>query len=142
MVERINGMFAFVIFDRKKRRLFLARDRFGEKPLYYTHKPGLFAFASELSALACHPRVSRDIDPMALRKYLAYGYLPAPYALYEGCRKLPAGHHLTFDIASGAMRIKRYWQFRLDPDESLTEANEPTLVEECGACCRTRSAGG
>lgn len=130
MVERLNGMFAFAILDRRNRRLFLARDRFGEKPLYYAQAQGSFAFASELSALACHPRVSRDLDPVALRKYFAYGYLPAPHALYQGCRKLPAGHHLTLDIASGALRVKRYWQFRVEPNEGLSDADEPVLVEE------------
>jgi asparagine synthase (glutamine-hydrolysing) len=133
MVERLNGMFAFAIYDRKRRRLFLARDRFGEKPLYYAHKPDSFVFASELGALACHPHVSRNLDPAALRKYFAYGYLPAPYALYEGTRKLPGGHHLTLDLASGAVRIKCYWRFRLEPDESLDDTKEPALIEELQA---------
>jgi asparagine synthase (glutamine-hydrolysing) len=130
MVERLNGMFAFAILDRKNRRLFLARDRFGEKPLYYAQATGLFAFASELSALACHPRITREIDLVALRKYFAYGYIPAPHALYQGCRKLPAGHHLTLDISSGAACVQRYWQFRLEPNESLGDADEPALIEE------------
>ena len=133
IVERLNGMFAFAILDRRKRRIFLARDRFGEKPLYYAHEPGFFGFASELSALACHPRIAREIDPVALRKYFAYGYIPAPHALYRGCRKLPAGHHLTFDLPSGEVRIKCYWRFRLEPDDSLDDTKEPALVEELQA---------
>jgi asparagine synthase (glutamine-hydrolysing) len=131
--ERLNGMFAFVIYDRGHRRLFLARDRFGEKPLYYATAPGLFAFGSELSALIRHPGVGRSIDPTALRKFFAYGYFPAPFALYAGSRKLPGGHHLTFDLDSGTIAIKRYWRFTIEPDESLGKRGEDVLVEELRA---------
>src|SRR5262249_52092026 len=74
---RLNGMFAFAIYDRGARRLFLARDRFGKKPLYYTVGEGFFAFASELTALLRHPRVARSIDEISLRKFFAYGFIPA-----------------------------------------------------------------
>src|SRR5262249_18842246 len=67
--ERLNGMFAFAILDRPRRRLFLARDRFGEKPLYYAYRPGFFAFASELGALCCHPAFCPKVDLVALRKF-------------------------------------------------------------------------
>jgi asparagine synthase (glutamine-hydrolysing) len=95
---RLNGMFAFVVWDRPRRRLFAARDRFGEKPFYYAARPGFFAFASELSALIRHPAVDRTIDQRALQKFFAYGYIPAPNALYRGARKLPGGCSLTFDL--------------------------------------------
>ena len=85
---RLNGMFAFVIWDRPRRRLFAARDRFGEKPFYYTAVPGFFAFASELWALIRHSSVDRTIDQGALQKFFAYGYIPAPHALYRNTRKL------------------------------------------------------
>ena len=127
---RLNGMFAFAIYDRTKRRLFLARDRFGEKPLYYSHRPGLFAFASELKAMVRHPDVSRTIDIKALQKFFAYGFMPAPNALYLESRKLPGGCHLIFDIASGTVRIGRYWHFAITPDESLGDGSEATLAEE------------
>lgn len=130
---RLNGMFAFAILDRRRNRIFLARDRFGEKPLYYTAKRGLFAFASELTALAEHPGVSRSIDARALQKFFAYGYLPAPHAMLEGVRKLPGGHWLSYEPGSGALTEKPYWRFELETDESLTDADEPRLVEECGA---------
>ena len=114
---RLNGMFAFVVWDRPRRRLFAARDRFGEKPFFYTARPGFFAFASELSALIRHPAVDRTIDPRALQKFFAYGYIPAPNALYRGARKLPGGCSLTLDLADFSVREQRYWRFAIDADE-------------------------
>jgi asparagine synthase (glutamine-hydrolysing) len=127
---RLNGMFGFAIWDARRGRLFLARDRFGEKPLYYAARPGFFAFASELSALARHRTVGKTLDPRALQKYFAYGYLPGATALYAGTRKLPAGHHLTVDLAGGEPRVARYWRFRIEPDEALGERPEAELVEQ------------
>jgi len=127
---RLNGMFAFAVYDRMRRRLFLARDRFGEKPLYYGWRRGLFAFASELQAMTRHSHVGRAVNIRALQKFFAYGYLPAPNALYEHSRKLPSGCHLIFDIASEAIRIGRYWRFAIAPDESLDDRAEGALAEE------------
>jgi len=90
LAERLNGMFAFAIIDRQAGRLYLARDRFGEKPLYWSPVPGGIAFASELSALALHPNVSRSIDPRAPQKFFAHGFIPAPNALMQGASKLCA----------------------------------------------------
>jgi asparagine synthase (glutamine-hydrolysing) len=128
---RLNGMFAFAIFDRPGKRLYLARDRFGEKPLYYFHRPGLFAFASELGALALHPRVSARIDRRAVVKLFAYGYIPAPLALYEGAAKLPAGGWLKFDMESGGLQAGTYWTFRIEPDEARRDTG--ALAEELRA---------
>jgi asparagine synthase (glutamine-hydrolysing) len=128
--ERLNGMFAFAICDRARRRFFLARDRFGEKPLYCVQRPGLFAFASELPALCKHSGIAANIDIRGLQKLFAYGYIPAPLSLVEQVRKLPAGHHLTIDTRTGQGRAVSYWRFRLNPDESLGEKDEPRLVEE------------
>jgi asparagine synthase (glutamine-hydrolysing) len=130
---RLNGMFAFAIWDGTRQRLFLARDRFGEKPLYYAAQPGFLAFASELSALARHPSVSTALDLRALQKFFAYGYLPGATALYTGTRKLPAGHHLTLDLAGGEPRVVRYWRFRIESDETLGRRAEAGLVEELRA---------
>ncbi len=127
---QLNGMFAFAIYDRQRRRLFLARDRFGEKPLYYYARPGLFAFASELSALRRHRCFSGAADPRALQRFFAFGYLPAPSALYQGSAKLPGGHHLTLDLASGTYRTQCYWRFRLEADDSLCDDAEDRLAEE------------
>jgi asparagine synthase (glutamine-hydrolysing) len=136
--ERLNGMFAFAILDRPRRRLFLARDRFGEKPLYYARGPKLFAFASELAAVACHRGVNSQPSLLAMQKLFAYGYIPAPHALYEGSSKLPGGHHLTLEIDSGMIRVKSYWTFRIEAEESLEDTAEPRLVEEL-ACLLSRA---
>lgn len=128
--RRLNGMFAFAIYDLTRKRLFLARDRFGEKPLFYFQSPGLFAFASELGSLTQHRLIERRLDDRALQRYFLFGYLPAPTALYRGCFKLPPGSHLTLDIGKGQSTVSRYWQFLLNPDDSLTDESEDLLVEE------------
>ena len=133
LVDRLNGMFAFAIFDRNRRRLFLARDRFGEKPLYYCCHQSGFAFASELTALALHPAVSRTPSRRALQKYFAYGYIPAPLALLDGCAKLPGGCYLTYDLDHATMTVKQYWRFRIDVDASFDDKPETVLAEELRA---------
>jgi asparagine synthase (glutamine-hydrolysing) len=127
---RLNGMFAFVIWDRPRRRLFAARDRFGEKPFYYVARPGFFAFASELSALIRHPGIDPEIDPVALQKFFAHGYIPAPNALYRGVRKLPGGFSLTVDLDRFEARERRYWRFAIDADEQAPDQRIPDLTEE------------
>jgi len=119
MVDRLNGMWAFVIYDKTARRLFGSRDRFGKKPFYYHHAPsrGLFVFSSELDSLLLHPAVPRGISPVAVRKYFAYGYVPAPSAMTEGARKLPGGHSMSFDLKSGELKVWRYWSYQPAPEE-------------------------
>jgi asparagine synthase (glutamine-hydrolysing) len=128
--EKLNGMFAFAVYDRHHGRLFLARDRFGKKPLFYAQRPGLFAFASELTALSRHRAVGASLDPRSVRKLLAYQFLPAPNALYKGCRKLPGGHSLTLDVRSGEMTIRQYWKFRVEPTETVPGDAEKVWCEE------------
>lgn len=128
---RLNGMFAFAIFDRPRRRLFLARDRFGEKPLFYAAAGGLFAFASELTALVRHSRLrAATVDERAVQKFFAYGYIPAPTSLYRGCSKLPGGCQLAVDLDGGEPVVSRYWSFRVTPQGSLGDADEEALAEE------------
>jgi len=121
MVEHLNGMWAFVIYDKDAQRLFASRDRFGKKPFYYHHRPnrGSFVFASELDALLQHPEVPREISPQAVRKYFAYGYVPAPLAMTEGARKLPGGHALSFDVRTGDLRVWTYWSYQPEPEEGI-----------------------
>lgn len=128
--ERLNGMFAFAVYDRRNERLFLARDRFGEKPLYYSLTADAFVFASELSALTEHPSVDHSLSIRSLQKFFAYGYLPAPNAIFNGSRKLPGGHHLTFNINDGNICVAPYWQFRVAPDRNLERVPERELVDE------------
>ncbi len=104
-LERANGMFAFALWDGRDRELTLARDRVGEKPLVYLSRGRVFAFASELKALA--PWSDRRVDAAALDAYLALGYVPAPLAIFRDCRKLPAGHLLRY--RDGQISIQRWW---------------------------------
>jgi len=108
-VEHLNGMFAFVLYDAKRRRLFGARDRMGEKPLYFVHDGAFFAFASEAKALLQHPAVGREIDPRAAGLYLLFEHVPAPHAIYAGMNKLEAASAFIFDLESGALSVRRYW---------------------------------
>lgn len=118
-VMRLNGMWAFAIYDRTQRRLFCSRDRFGKKPFYYLLRRGTFAFASELGALRLHPLAPTRLSEPSLRKYYAYGYIPAPGTILEDVYKLPGGHSLTFDLTSRRLQIKKYWDFVIEPFESL-----------------------
>jgi asparagine synthase (glutamine-hydrolysing) len=115
-IERLNGMWAFALWDRAARRLLLSRDRFGQKPLYWAKRPGLFAFASELEALACHGGIERSVSRAALRKYFAYGFVPAPTSMLEGVEKLPAGCLLELTLPDATPHVRRWWTFRLEPE--------------------------
>jgi len=127
---RLNGMFAFAVYDSIHRRIFLSRDRFGEKPLYYTLQGGTFAFGSEVTALAAHGNLQFTIDRLGLQKFLAHGFTPAPNTIYAECRKLAAGHSASFDLNAWTLETRCYWRFALRPDESLSPADEPRLSEE------------
>jgi asparagine synthase (glutamine-hydrolysing) len=116
MVERLNGMWAFALLDRKQRRLLLSRDRFGEKPLYWAAQPGVFAFASELHALLAHGALRVERSRRALQKYFAYGFVPAPVTLFEGAHALPAGCNLLVSLADLSTRLERWWELRLEPE--------------------------
>ena len=107
-LERFNGMFAFGLWDADKERLLLARDRAGEKPLFYQPLPDGLVFASELNALRLHPGVSNRLDSRALGQYLAFNYVLAPDCLIEGVRKLEAAHYLVVE-RDGPLRPVRYW---------------------------------
>ena len=135
-LSRLNGMFAFAIWDRVERRLFLARDRLGVKPLYYAARDSLVAFASRPGALrALDERLNSPMDPAALRLYLELGYIPAPYALHLGVRKLPAAHYLVAD--ERGVRVARWWDFRhLQPDPGWVSRSEDDLLDELDGLVR------
>ena len=125
-VNQLRGMFALAIWDEKTRTLFIARDRVGKKPLYYTTTPsGSFIFASELKALLVHPHVERHLDIEALDAYLTLGYVPDPLSIFRNIRKLPAGHSLKF--SDGRLTIDQYWDFNFNAQASGKE--EDYLVE-------------
>jgi asparagine synthase (glutamine-hydrolysing) len=120
-VQHFEGMYAFAVWDEPKQTLFLARDRFGEKPLYYTLlDDGQFVFGSELKALLVHPGVRRDIDPCAVADYFSYGYVPDPRTIYRGVSKLPPAHCLTLCRGAPLPQPREYWDvaFRAGPPRS------------------------
>jgi asparagine synthase (glutamine-hydrolysing) len=135
ILPRLNGMWAFVIYDRTEKVLFGARDRFGKKPLYYFHRQNDFGFASELTALLLHPNAPKSVSQISLQKYFAYGYIPAPRTVIQGIWKIPAGHWFRFDIASGNLRIQKYWDYEAEPDETITDPN--LAAEELSAILAT-----
>src|SRR5262249_49557254 len=106
--EHVHGMFALAIWDSRARKLVLARDRLGKKPLYYFVQNDRCVFASELKALVAHGGVPRALDPEALVQYLACQYLPAPLSIYKDVRKLPAAHVAVLD--QRGLRLRRYWE--------------------------------
>jgi asparagine synthase (glutamine-hydrolysing) len=107
-VDRLRGMFAFALWDTPRKRLFLARDRMGKKPLYYWHRDGLFLFASEIKALLCHPAVSRSLDWEAFHHYLAFGYTPADRSIFAAISKIPPAHSAT--LGERNLTLRRYWR--------------------------------
>jgi asparagine synthase (glutamine-hydrolysing) len=123
MCEKLNGMFAFALWDKQRKRLFIARDRFGEKPLYYGIFGGKLIFASELKSLLAHPSVEARLNLQALHSYLAFDYVPAPLSIYENIYKLPAAHSLKLE--DGEVTIERYWHLsfeKREPRPSMEEA--------------------
>ena len=121
-VERLRGMFAFAIWDRRLHRLVLARDRLGLKPVYYWKGDGIFAFASEIKALLQISQIRREVDPEALDLYLSLRYVPGPRTMFKGILKLQPGHILVLDPTG--IHIRRYWDIGMGAE---TEADE----EEC-----------
>ncbi|MBF0108228.1 MAG: asparagine synthase (glutamine-hydrolyzing) [Magnetococcales bacterium] len=128
--QRLNGMFAFAIHDRRGRKVFMARDRFGKKPLYYVHQPGFFAFASEIRSLLQHPGVPDDLDAEAIRGFFAYCFFPAPSTPFRAIRKLPGGQCLVYDMSRFTLEIRPYWGFHVTPDPELSHADGDRLAEE------------
>jgi len=126
----LNGMWAFAIYDTERRRMFLSRDRFGQKPLFYTFQNGTFAFASELGSLIRHSEVGSSISPLAIQKYFAYGFIPAPHSLYKSIYKLPGGHSASVDTAQLQPVVRRYWDFHLESSGDMAERSEEDLADE------------
>jgi asparagine synthase (glutamine-hydrolysing) len=122
MVNELNGMFAFALWDSKRRRLLIARDRFGEKPLYWGVFDKTLLFASEPKVLLAHPAVKPSLNLQALRQYLSFDYVPAPLTIYCGINKLPAAHKLTLE--SGEVKVDRYWRLNYTTTEPVPSERE------------------
>ena len=132
-VRRLRGMFAFALWDARRRELVLARDRLGKKPLYYWHRPGRgFAFASEPKAFLAHPEFRAEPDAAALHLYLTHQYVPAPRSAFRGVGKVPPAHVLR--VGDGQVRLERYWTLpfapkRAEPEAALTEELRARVAE-------------
>lgn len=118
-VERLRGMFAFGIWDERRQRLFLARDRMGQKPLFYREEPGRLSFASELKSLLQLPQASREVDPHAIDLFLAYQYVPHPWSILKGYQKLPPAHRAIYE--RGELTVERYWTPPYQDPQSHTD---------------------
>lgn len=130
-LTRLNGMFAFALYDHRRRQLFIARDRAGEKPLFYARANGVLRFASELKGLMADPAQARRIDREALDCYLAMGFVPGERSMLQGVNKLPPAHALLFDLNSGQSRLWRWWQLpELNESAAKGEADEAGLLDE------------
>jgi asparagine synthase (glutamine-hydrolysing) len=141
VVDRLKGMFAFGILDLERKRLFLARDRFGIKPLYYLQTPSHFFFASELKALVRSRDVARKLDPAAMADYLIYRYVPSPKTIWQGINKLPPAHLLMFSYEEFRAETREYWSLefgeeRTDP-QALVESTGKRVSES--VACHARS---
>jgi asparagine synthase (glutamine-hydrolysing) len=134
--KKLNGMWAFAIFEANSNRLFLSRDRFGEKPLFYTRQNNTFAFASELSALLKHHAVTSGVSTQSLRKYYAYGYVPSPSSLYENIFKLQSGCNLIVSLSEDQIDVRRYWDFAIEPFDKIPKNPEQEWGEEIRSLLR------
>ncbi|MBD3320056.1 MAG: asparagine synthase (glutamine-hydrolyzing) [Chitinivibrionales bacterium] len=118
-VNHFAGMFAFALWDSRNQRLFAARDRLGQKPLYYAESKGKVIFGSELKAILCQSKQSWPLDEIAIYHYLSLQYIPDPLTAYKGIHKLPAAHVLTYD--SNGITLKRYWDLSYEPKLKISE---------------------
>ena len=119
-VAALDGMFAFALWDARRRRLLVARDRIGKKPLYYHDGPGIFAFASEIKSLLALPEVPHERDPSALPLFLTFGYVPTPGTFYRGIRSLPPAHYLVV-TEGGIEGPTPYWSVRFEDGDGAEE---------------------
>jgi asparagine synthase (glutamine-hydrolysing) len=129
-VQRLNGMFAFVMHDVPRRRVFAARDHFGIKPLYYWRHGERLVFVSEIKALLAHPDFVARVDSTGLTDYLTFQYVLGEETLFAGVRKLPPAHTLALDLASGKLALQRFWDLKFEVDDSMNAAD---AVERLGS---------
>lgn len=139
-VQRFRGMFAFAIWDRNQQKLFLARDRLGVKPLYYSLLPnGCLIFGSELKALLAYPDLPRDLDPSAVEEYFAYGYVPEPRSIFKGVRKLSPGHVLLVERGKTVPDPVEYWDVAFGASTKIGEQDaEEELIHRLRESVRIR----
>ena len=138
-LQRLNGMFAFALWDRTEKQLFLARDRLGEKPLYYGRNGDIFLFGSELKALVAHPSWRGEIDRDALTLYLRHNYIPSPWSIYKGIKKLPPAQYVVVrENGMSASEPRCYWDLGTIAEAGAIKScwDSSSLVEELDALLR------
>ncbi|OQX09711.1 MAG: asparagine synthase (glutamine-hydrolyzing) [Desulfobulbaceae bacterium A2] len=136
-LEYFRGMFAFAIWDCRRRRLFAARDRIGEKPFYYAQWDGLFLFASEIKAILAHPAARREVNYEALNLYFGFRYVPGPRTMFAGIEKLQPGHSLVLE--QGELKLNRYWDIcDIRTSEILPEDAQEEFVRRLKDSIRMR----
>jgi asparagine synthase (glutamine-hydrolysing) len=129
-LTKLNGMFAFVLFDKEDRKLFMARDRAGEKPLFYSQLNNRLFFASEMKAMMADPSFPRILDNESLDYYLAYGYSPGDRSMLQGVNKLRPAHTLVFSLETKNLNVWRYWEPPLYRESTNKKVDENELLEE------------
>jgi len=138
-LQHLNGFFAFALWDRNRRQLFMARDRLGKKPLYYAHAPdGSLVFGSELRCIQAVPGMPRRIRAAAVDDYFALGYIPDPDTIYEGVHKLPAAHYLLLQQGGRVVQPRRYWQAPTETHSATEQEATAELVRRLTAYTATR----
>jgi asparagine synthase (glutamine-hydrolysing) len=135
-IHQLRGMFAFALWDTRRRQLLLARDRIGVKPLYFATTPDALVFGSEIKALFEHPGLQPRLNESALSLYLTFAATPAPTTLFEGVQKLPPGHRLIVEADTGRQRLERYWEPLPDPAERQKRRQPEEYVERLEALVR------
>ena len=136
-LRRLRGMFAFAIWDERKRTLFIARDRLGKKPLYYYADADRFVFASEPKGILVDREISAEADDVAIHHYLTFGYVPSPFCAFKGFHALPPAHYLT--VADGRIRVERYWRLGYEPKFTASQDElQERLVHELTESVRLR----
>jgi len=129
-LQRFIGMYAFVIFDEKKQKLFACRDRAGVKPFFYYWKNGLFLFGSELKALMQHPGFVKEIDINAAAAFMQYGYIPTPHCIFQHTHKLKPGHYLELDLSNQSVQTTRYWNVYDAYNKPILDISLPEAITE------------
>ncbi len=127
-LQKLRGMFAFALWDARKRLLFLARDRLGKKPLFYRAGQDSLIFGSEIKAILQDPVVMREADPVAIHHYLTYQYVPSPFCAFKGISKLPPAHYLL--CQDGKIELKRYWKLSYLPKHTVNTTGQQEQLEE------------
>jgi asparagine synthase (glutamine-hydrolysing) len=130
LLDDLNGMFAFVIYDQRRNLLFGARDRMGIKPLYYWRSGGRFVFGSELKSLLVLPCIPRDIDEQSLFHYMTLLYVPDQASIIQNVLRVPPAHYFIYDLSTQQLTLRRYWQLQFETIEERSENDWAELLRE------------